>query len=97
VFADAPALAAAPAALLDEARFLFITSSAVFRPAGDRPADAIAVEGGDAWVVASASTHAKCVRCWHFRGDVGAHAQHPELCARCVDNVDGAGETRRYF
>jgi hypothetical protein len=33
------------------------------------------------------------VRCWHFRADVGSHAEHPELCGRCVDNVDGAGET----
>jgi isoleucyl-tRNA synthetase len=27
---------------------------------------------------------------------VGRHAAHPELCGRCVENVDGPGETRRY-
>jgi isoleucyl-tRNA synthetase len=36
------------------------------------------------------------VRCWHKRADVGSVAAHPELCARCADNLDGPGETRRY-
>ncbi|MEW5824850.1 MAG: zinc finger domain-containing protein [Pseudomonadota bacterium] len=36
------------------------------------------------------------MRCWHHREDVGNHAAHPELCGRCVENVDGAGETRRF-
>ena len=39
----------------------------------------------------------KCVRCWHYSPSVGAHAEHPELCARCIENVDGAGEDRRHF
>lgn len=38
----------------------------------------------------------KCVRCWHRREDVGSHAEHPELCERCVENVDGAGEVRHF-
>jgi isoleucyl-tRNA synthetase len=42
------------------------------------------------------SVHAKCVRCWHYREDVGANADHPELCGRCVDNVAGDGEQRRF-
>jgi isoleucyl-tRNA synthetase len=36
------------------------------------------------------------VRCWHHREDVGADGNHPELCGRCVENVTGAGETRRF-
>jgi isoleucyl-tRNA synthetase len=33
---------------------------------------------------------------------VGKHADHPELCGRCVENVEafdgkGAGENRRWF
>ena len=44
----------------------------------------------------SASTHAKCVRCWHHRADVGMHVAHSELCGRCVENVAGNGEVR-YF
>jgi isoleucyl-tRNA synthetase len=80
-----------------EARFLFITSAATFTA---KPADAdgaTKVEGLEAWVRATPTTHAKCVRCWHFRADVGASADDPELCGRCVVNVNGAGEDRRYF
>jgi len=51
----------------------------------------------DIAVLATPTTKAKCVRCWHYRADVGANAGHPELCGRCVDNVDGAGEDRRWF
>jgi len=51
----------------------------------------------EVWIVAKASSATKCVRCWHYRADVGSHATHPELCARCVDNIDGGGEQRRYF
>jgi len=51
----------------------------------------------EVWIVARASAAAKCVRCWHYRADVASHAAHPELCGRCVDNVDGGGEQRRYF
>lgn len=31
---------------------------------------------------------AKCERCWHWETDVGRHATHPGLCARCVDAVE---------
>jgi isoleucyl-tRNA synthetase len=55
------------------------------------------VAGGEVWVQARKSSAAKCVRCWHYRADVGANPAHPEICTRCVENVDGAGETRRHF
>jgi isoleucyl-tRNA synthetase len=42
------------------------------------------------------SPHAKCVRSWHHRADVGEHPEHPELCGRCVENVVGAGEIRLF-
>jgi isoleucyl-tRNA synthetase len=42
------------------------------------------------------SPHDKCVRCWHHRPDIGAHADHPELCGRCVTNLEGDGEERHY-
>ena len=29
----------------------------------------------------------KCERCWNIRSDVGAQAQHPTLCGRCVEAV----------
>jgi isoleucyl-tRNA synthetase len=33
----------------------------------------------------------KCERCWHWETDVGAHAEHPTLCGRCVRAVAAAG------
>jgi len=44
----------------------------------------------------SKSLNKKCVRCWHHRQDVGSHDKHPELCGRCIENIDANGETRRY-
>jgi isoleucyl-tRNA synthetase len=29
----------------------------------------------------------KCVRCWHWREDVGQHPDHPTLCGRCVARI----------
>ena len=38
----------------------------------------------------------KCVRCWHRNKSVGASKDHPELCHRCVINLDGPGEDRKF-
>jgi len=85
--------------LEDELRFVFITSNATLYLAGDPPAEAqhfTLSTNDEVWVAVSASEHEKCVRCWHYREDVGSHAEHPELCGRCIENVDGQGETRIY-
>jgi isoleucyl-tRNA synthetase len=81
-----------------ELRFLFITSEARVFPASERPASAEVAEEGDAndaWIVAKPSEAKKCVRCWHKRPDAGSNAAHPEICGRCVSNLEGPGETRR--
>ena len=82
------------AALGDELRFLLITSAARIHE-GAPPPDSVPVAEGVAIRVAPTKA-TKCVRCWHRLEDVGLHAGHPELCGRCVTNVTGAGETRRY-
>jgi len=86
--------------ICDELRFVLITSEATLAKLEDAPAGAeLKTLGGDSnqfALEANSSVHAKCVRCWHHRPDVGAHSAHPELCGRCVENVDGPGETRRY-
>ncbi|QRP65047.1 isoleucine--tRNA ligase [Rhodanobacter sp. FDAARGOS 1247] len=83
----------------DELRFFFITSDFTLAPLAPRADDAVKVEldGAEAWVSASVSGAAKCVRCWHRRDDVGSHAAHPELCDRCISNIEGPGEDRRWF
>ena len=82
----------------DELRFLFIVSELRLHAASARPAEALPADGvAGTFIRAVASLSSKCVRCWHHRVDVGAHADHPELCGRCVENVDGPGEDRRHF
>ena len=47
-------------------------------------------------VLVTPSTHKKCERCWHYRKDVGYEKEHPTICARCVSNLFGSGEVRKY-
>jgi len=76
------------APLADELRFLFIS--------GD--VHVVADDGvQDLAVLAVPTTKTKCARCWHRRADVGSIAAHPQLCARCVGNIEGPGEDRRWF
>jgi isoleucyl-tRNA synthetase len=87
------------AALDAELRFLLITSEAQVHEVASAPAGA--VPAGSAgrhgvWIAVEPSADAKCVRCWHRRPDVGADTRHPQLCARCVSNVEGPGEVRSY-
>jgi len=82
-----------------ELRFFFITSELTLASLEPRPADAVKVEldGAEIWISAEVSNAEKCVRCWHRRDDVGSHAEHPELCGRCIVNIQGPGENRRWF
>ncbi len=80
----------------DELRFALITSEAKVHELTGKPAEAVDTDDPGLAVVVTASAHDKCVRCWHHREDVGANSEHPELCGRCVENVAGAGEQRRF-
>jgi isoleucyl-tRNA synthetase len=80
----------------DELRFVLITSGAEVAPIADAPAAAASGDLEGLALVVRVSEHEKCERCWHRRADVGAGAEHPALCARCIDNVDGDGEQRRF-
>ena len=48
---------------------------------------ASAVEG--LGVAAAHATGDKCERCWKYSADIGTHAAHPTLCARCAAVVEG--------
>ncbi|USX22156.1 isoleucine--tRNA ligase [Oxalobacteraceae bacterium OTU3REALA1] len=75
------------ASLEDDLKFVFITSLAQAVEVGAEADEAVEV---------AASTAEKCERCWHYRADVGAHADHPTLCGRCHSNLFGAGEKRKF-
>ncbi|HEU4373771.1 MAG TPA: isoleucine--tRNA ligase, partial [Telluria sp.] len=75
------------ASLDDDLRFLFITSLAT-------PLE-VAAEADEA-IIVTASAATKCERCWHYRADVGTHADHAGLCSRCISNLFGIGEKRAF-
>ncbi len=75
------------ASLGDDLKFVFITSSAQAIEVPSEAEEAIAV---------AASGAPKCERCWHYRADVGTHAEHAGLCGRCVSNLFGSGEQRAF-
>ncbi|MES2150372.1 MAG: isoleucine--tRNA ligase [Pseudomonadota bacterium] len=75
------------ASLDEDLKFVFITSQAQAVEVASEADESIAVV---------ASSAPKCERCWHYRADVGSHAEHEGLCGRCVSNLFGQGEKRAY-
>src|SRR5450830_1865326 len=73
--------------LAEDLRFVMIVSSTKVYKVATEAEQKIAV---------TPSPHVKCGRCWHYRADVGSHADHPTICSRCVSNLFGAGEARKY-
>ena len=42
------------------------------------------------------STDVKCERCWHYDVSVGTNIEHSTICNRCVENIVGNGEVRKF-
>ena len=92
----APELGRQLEALGEELRFVLLTSEARVHALaeGEKPGEATELPG--LRLALQASAHSRCARCWHHRPDVGSHADHPELCGRCLDNISGPGERRHH-
>jgi isoleucyl-tRNA synthetase len=95
LYCDEPLLSLL-ASLGDELRYALITSYASVARWIDASPQAMDTEVNGLKIAAWASEHPKCTRCWHHREDVGRDTEHPELCGRCIENVAGAGEVRRF-
>ncbi len=80
----------------DELKFVMITSSVEVLPTDQAGAHVPESEIKGVFIDVRKTTHSKCVRCWHHTPDIGHDANHPEICQRCVMNVQGPGETRVY-
>lgn len=91
-----PTLADGLAVFDDELRFALISSEAVIEAFQKAPSDAIETELDGLKILIEKLSYDKCTRCWHYRTDVGANTDHPELCMRCVSNVEGQGEIRKF-
>ncbi|WP_172559506.1 isoleucine--tRNA ligase [Vibrio fluvialis] len=82
--------------LEDELRFVLLTSKANVKPLAEK-SDAAQVTDIDGLFVQVNKTEAeKCDRCWHYTPDVGTIKGHETICGRCVSNVDGEGEVRKF-
>jgi isoleucyl-tRNA synthetase len=79
-----PELFEALASLGDDLRFVLITSQAEV------------LAGEEMRVEVKPSLGVKCERCWHWREDVGVDKAHPLICGRCVSNLFGEGEARKF-
>jgi isoleucyl-tRNA synthetase len=82
--------------LEDELRFVLLTSKAVVKPVAEKTEQAQETEIDGLFVMVTATEAEKCERCWHHTDDVGTIAGHEHICGRCVSNVEGAGEVRKF-
>ena len=72
------------ASLGADLKFVFITSAIEL------------IAAGASSTVVTACLTPKCERCWHYQADVGADPVYPTICGRCISNLYGAGEVRRF-
>ena len=92
-----PELGAKLQALGDELRFVLLTSGATvadYATASDEAQQSDLLKGLK--IVLHKAEGEKCPRCWHYATDIGQNADHPDICGRCVTNVAGAGEERKF-
>ena len=77
----------------EELRFVFITSEAKVRHENDEEEE---TELAGLKLKIVKTKEKKCDRCWHSRPEVGSAEEHPTLCSRCIENIEGRGEVRLF-
>ncbi|MBY7971509.1 isoleucine--tRNA ligase [Vibrio fluvialis] len=82
--------------LEDELRFVLLTSKANVKPLAEKSDAAQATDIDGLFVQVNKTEAEKCDRCWHYTSDVGTIKGHETICGRCVSNVDGEGEVRKF-
>ncbi|CCG88337.1 isoleucine--tRNA ligase [Erwinia piriflorinigrans] len=96
LYADAQ-LAEKLTSLGEELRFVLLTSGAEVADYAQAPDDAQQSETVKGLKIALRKAEGeKCPRCWHYTSDIGQNAEHAEMCGRCVTNVAGSGEERKF-
>ncbi|WP_072549748.1 MULTISPECIES: isoleucine--tRNA ligase [Candidatus Fukatsuia] len=92
-----PLLAARLESLENELRFILITSAVEVKEyvvVDDRAKQSELISGLK--IAFNKAEGEKCPRCWHYTRDIGLVAEHATLCGRCVTNIAGNGEERRF-
>jgi len=92
-----PLLAAQLKSLEDELRFILITSAAEVKEyviVNNLAKQSELISGLK--IAFNKAEGEKCPRCWHYTRDIGLIAEYATLCGRCVINIAGNGEERRF-
>jgi isoleucyl-tRNA synthetase len=63
--------------------WVFIVSKAEIAPVSEEAAQS----EGRLLVNVDRAPGEKCVRCWNYKDTVGSSPEHPQLCARCVEQL----------
>jgi isoleucyl-tRNA synthetase len=76
---------------VDELRYLFLTSQVELLDTVDRLTGLkYSVQANALQIGVVDADGKKCDRCWHYSTHVGASAEHPLLCERCIPALEGA-------
>lgn len=80
----------------DELRFVLIVSQTQVLPLS-QAATTVDTDLAELKLSISPSSDKKCARCWQHRPQLGYDQNYPDLCRRCITNINNpAGEQRRY-
>ncbi|HED15572.1 MAG TPA: isoleucine--tRNA ligase [Gammaproteobacteria bacterium] len=92
-----PALYALLNRISNELHYILITSKVDIQALENRSVDAVDGNTEGLAIAVRRSGDRKCIRCWHRRADVGSDPEHPQLCGRCLINInDPAGQPRAF-
>jgi isoleucyl-tRNA synthetase len=80
----------------EELRFVLITSKASVETVTNAPEHAQCTEIEGLWLSVAPAEGVKCERCWHVTTDIGNNDEHPTICGRCITNIEGDGEVRKF-
>ena len=84
------------APLEKELHFVFISADAKLYCDSKRPSHIKETTLDGVFISVYRANYKKCARCWHLCEEVGNLFEHPELCSRCFENINGAGENRLF-
>ncbi|MBX4180722.1 isoleucine--tRNA ligase [Sodalis sp. CWE] len=80
-----------------ELHFALLTSDAIIADYNDATIDAIQCEKFHGLKIALKKANGeKCPRCWHYTTNVNQYIHDLKMCNRCVMNVSGLGEIRKF-
>ncbi|AFP85771.1 Isoleucyl-tRNA synthetase [secondary endosymbiont of Heteropsylla cubana] len=92
-----PALASLLKKLGDELSFALITSDAVVENYLNASNDAVQCDGLQGLKISLVKAKGKkCPRCWRYDTNIGKHYEYQEICSRCIMNIYGVGEERKF-